>query len=140
MIFCTCHVHLSHLMKQQQQPSAVFLFCWQMILRLSTFSDRSHAQLSTLILSGGLVQLCHSHSYLTFNSNFSLESWFNFDPTPPVNIMLNAMPAFLCPFIPPCSIIPAPLCPAHVYKKQYRLFMFPLILCFQRLTAAQSAC
>ena len=51
--------------------------------------------------------------------------------------MLN--PA-LHPFIPLCSKISAPLHPAHVWKKQYWLYMFPFITQFQQLTASQCAC
>ena len=50
--------------------------------------------------------------------------------------MLN--PA-LRPFIPLRSKISAPLHPAHVWKKRYRLYMFPFITRFQQLTASQCA-
>jgi hypothetical protein len=72
--------------------------------------------------SGGILQQPHP------SSNFNLIS--------PFDSMLN--PA-LPPFIPLRSNIPAPLHPAHVYKKRYRLYMFPFITRFQRLTGSQSA-
>jgi hypothetical protein len=50
--------------------------------------------------------------------------------------MPNATPVVLLPFIPRRSIIRTPL---HVYKKRLRLYKFPFILRFRRLTGAQSA-
>ena len=45
----------------------------------------------------------------------------------------------LRPFVPLRSIIPAPLHPAHVWKKRYRLYMFPFVTRFQKLSAPQRA-
>jgi hypothetical protein len=54
--------------------------------------------------------------------------------------MFNPTPKVLRPFIPLRSLVPTPLRPFHVCKKQSRLFMFPFCIRFRRhLTSSLSA-
>ena len=63
---------------------------------------------------------------------------FNINFTPP-DIMFNPPPV-LPPFVPHHSFIPTwPLRPAHVWKKQSWLLMFPFVTHFHQLTRAQSS-